>query len=507
MNYGFFLIPTQSAVQYITSTGRLFYDFQAGTTTESLITQASDLSPSALHLVRNTGYYPKIDRIQSGYNLKYCLRTKADTFRSDVMLTATNPNSIFNSSFRILFTIAFQDFQVASTTIFGVQDAAFNNGIQLSNNNGVIAFRYAAGGNGFTFTAPSALLYDGQIGETLFDIETDFTTDICKVYINGVNYSFTITAGSVASVDPATFTVGTNKLCIGGHNNNGAIATSNTAYQYFMRFLVTPIVSGTTAGLLIPFILSTTSSGAVVTTDSIYAITPYTHAQSGGLLWLDCTDLASLEISSGTSVVKIKDKGGLYNFYLGSNFSPPPAYTTGGRAGNSYLDFDGANNYGAGQGLFTEFSSLTGMTCFLICDAPMQTRLIDSSGTQSILMGFDPIADGNDYTGVQIGSSAFGAVTKSTGFHCMTLRYDGTQSTNATKTIMKIDNVQKTLIFTGTQSSTTGNAISRAAVAALYAGTFKNNGNLYEWIVIPKLLTTQQESDFYNGYIKPKYLL
>lgn len=488
------------------------WDFLASASTEynSLITSVPDLR--ATNAIVNSKY-PRLNAIQSEYNIKKSFESRW----LDLMQT-TSALSI-NQSFTMLLTVAFEDFQVTSLKILGVQDAAFNNGVQLWCEAGVLKFKYAAGGNQFTMATSAAILNDGIVGETLIQVNVDFTANTAAMYVDGVDYSVSVTSGSVAGVDPTAWSIGSLKLCVGGHNTNGTLA-GNVEKQYFTRLNFSPLIGASDIGNVISYMISTSyDTGATLTIDTNYTLQPIDYNDL--MIWYDADDPLSLtfDLTTGNNVNRFFDKSGLAAYAVessGSDANKPAYNRKTGLHGRSYIQWNtstaGLLSTAAGTASVpTELSAANKVTMISV-HGPHSRVEFASASDQNKRFFQSYFTDNVHYTGIFQQTGTVSQITHAAtagAVDCHVDFYDGTQSTNATKLIRKINNADVTESYSATVP-TVGPTVDAnwsfgLGVAPSNPAGVRGNGRFYETIWFSRVLTTQEWDDLYNYYIKPKY--
>ena len=70
----------------------------------------------------------------------------------------------------------------------------------------------------------------------------DFTNDVFKFWIDGVEQTMTSLVDAFSLIDPSKWANSTNKLCIGGYNNGGTIGLYAN-YHLMKNFAITPILT------------------------------------------------------------------------------------------------------------------------------------------------------------------------------------------------------------------------------------------------------------------------
>lgn len=474
----------------------------------SLISSVPDLNGTN-HLVNSK--YPRLNAIQSEYTIKKCYESRW----LDLMQT-TNALSL-NQSFTMLLTVAFEDFQVTSLKILGVQDATFNNGVQLWCEAGVLKFKYAAGGNQFTMATSAAILNDGLVGETLIQVDVDFTSNTAAMYVDGVDYSVSVTSGSVAGVDPTAWSIGSLKLCVGGHNTNGTLA-GNVEKQYFTRLNFSPLIGASDIGNVISYMISTVYD-ATITIDTNYTLRPIDYDDL--MIWYDADDALTLtfDLTTGNNVNRFFDKSGLAAYAVESSGSDvlKPAYNRKtGLHGRSYIQWNtstpGLVSTAAGTASVpTELSAANKVTMISV-HGPHSRVEFASASDQNKRFFQSYFTDNVHYTGIFQQTGTVSQITHAAtagAVDCHVDFYDGTQSTNATKLIRKINNADVTESYSATVP-TVGPTVDAnwsfgLGVAPSNPAGVRGNGRFYETIWFSRVLTTQEWDDLYNYYIKPKF--
>jgi hypothetical protein len=223
-------------------------------------------------------------------------------------------------------------------------------------------------------------------------------------------------------------------------------------------------------------------------------------------LWLDASDGATLfkERSSPTTLSSSdadpvgtwRDKSGNSRHFTSSTDARRPTIKLSTHNGKSSVLFDGTDDTMTLTATF--LSSLAGYTIFMV--RQWQTP----SGTGASLTANLVIPD---YVALPTtrrtysGSSAYGeASTFTTNTEIVTVIYDGTQSTNATRLVRRLNGTQATLSFTGTIPATTGTHTSMI-LGGQFDGSVVFKGYMLEIIILTSTatLSTVQNVERYYG--------
>lgn len=515
MNRGRFLwlfsgdVSDSDGLVYLQENAIAGWEFLASTSTEynSLISSVPDLRGSNPMV---NSKYPRLQAIQAEYNIKKVYESRwLDLMQSTSALS-------LNQSFTMLLTVAFEDFQVTSLKILGVQDASFNNGVQLWCEAGVLKFKYAAGGNQFTMATSAAILNDGNVGETLIQVDVDFTANTAAMYVDGVDYSVSVTSGSVAGVDPTSWSIGSLKLCVGGHNTNGTLA-GNVEKQYFTRLNFSPLIPAASIANVIQYMIGTVYD-ATITIDTNYALRPNDYSDL--MIWYDTDDIntVSFDITTGVRVQRFKDKSGLGTYQLessGADVNKPLYSIRTGLHGRSLITWNTStpglvSTAGGVDSVPSELSAANKVTMISI-HGP-HSRVEFSSATDANKRLFQSyFTDNVHYTGIFQQTGTLSQITQSAtagAVDCHADFYDGTQATNALKLIRKINNADVSETYSATVPTvgpTVDSNWSFGLGVAPSNTAVRGNGPFYETIWFSRVLTTQEWDDLYNYYIKPKF--
>ena len=163
--------------------------------------------------------------------------------------------------------------------------------------------------------------------------------------------------------------------------------------------------------------------------------------------------------------------------------------------------FDGNNDYV----LFPKQSYLSNISRFSI-SAWMKRNLSNSlviiGQIESLSndISFELWNDGNAYFEVGNGANSYGFVSNtSTNWQHLTMVFDGSQSTNATRLKAYVNGSSVTLSFTGTIPATTGTINTNLNVGAYLPNINYSNGNISQISIYNKSLSDVEVLRNYNA--------
>lgn len=230
-------------------------------------------------------------------------------------------------------------------------------------------------------------------------------------------------------------------------------------------------------------------------------------------IWYDGADSTQFQPNgnNGTNITQWNDKSATaHNAAPVGNAATRPMVSASVQNSKSVLYFDGGDGLSANMG--TNLQNRTGSSIIVVF-RPFNTgsnqQIVEgavlSGGNYTSANGFNLLLSGSNGYRVQFASgSAVSNAPLDTNFHIHTLVFDGTQSTNATKLIHRVDSTQRTLTFTqniGTQTSATINSILFGVNDAL---TNNLTGYIGEVLVYTKALTSTEIVNT-EGYLKLKW--
>jgi len=144
--------------------------------------------------------------------------------------------------------------------------------------------------------------------------------------------------------------------------------------------------------------------------------------------------------------------------------------------------------------------SLSGMTIITV------SKYTDTSGTKTLTttdqedMG---IFIDTNYKVSMAGASADTSTAADTSFHIHTLKFDGTQSDNATRLVYRIDKADTSLTFTGTVGATTSASNGTIFIGCDDGSEFLN-GDVAEFLMFNKALSSAEITGVEN-YLSTKW--
>src|SRR5210317_1887099 len=145
-------------------------------------------------------------------------------------------------------------------------------------------------------------------------------------------------------------------------------------------------------------------------------------------------------------------------------------------------------------------NSLSGMTIITV------SKYTDTSGTKTLTttdqedMG---IFIDTNYKVSMAGASADTSTAADTSFHIHTLKFDGTQSDNATRLVYRIDKADTSLTFTGTVGATTSASNGTIFIGCDDGSEFLN-GDIAEFLMFNKALSSAEITGVEN-YLSTKW--
>lgn len=219
--------------------------------------------------------------------------------------------------------------------------------------------------------------------------------------------------------------------------------------------------------------------------------------------WFDGADSTAFTPSGpadGDTFTQWSDKSNFaHNANATGGATTRPTFKTAILNNKSVVRFDGSNDCLSINPVAWS-QSLSGMTVIVV------SKYSNTTGTQTLTttdqddMGM--FIDTN-YKVTMAGVSATTATAADTSFHIHTLKFDGTQSTNGTKLVYRIDEAAESLTFTGTVGTTTS-----ASNGSLFLGCDDNaeflNGDVAEFLTFNRALTNGEIASV-ETYLKTKW--
>lgn len=209
---------------------------------------------------------------------------------------------------------------------------------------------------------------------------------------------------------------------------------------------------------------------------------------------------------NGSKVAQWDDKSGNGRNFANATGSSQPTYnSTGGSNNQPYIKFtrasethlDLTNSY---------LSSLTGLTVFIVYYEPDPAGNqipISSTGYASMKQRYN----NNSYY-YPIDNSAYGSYADTSTSWCYeSIVFDGSQTGNANRLKMYLNNVQKTLTFAGTIGAALG-SVTFTYMGGFYTGGsgFHFDGGISEYIVYNRALTPAEQAQV-ESYLATRYSL
>lgn len=230
------------------------------------------------------------------------------------------------------------------------------------------------------------------------------------------------------------------------------------------------------------------------------------------LIHFDADDYSSLTMDSSNRVSQMNDKSG--NSYHVSNAGAATTWPTRVpfyKNGRAALRFVSSSSQILSRAKITALQGINGLTVFIVGGLGGGERFyhgFNNSNRTEFLNNLN--GDSDAYAIICNAGSSYGQYNNTTQtLYKGVYIYDGTQSTNATKLVCKINGTTQSLTFTGTIPSTTeAHASSIFTIGGKFnsPGYDYSNGYLCEMLVYTRALTSQEVTDI-ESYLSSKWLL
>lgn len=245
------LTSQADGLTYLTTYAKSYYDFsQLAGADASLITAVDDQGTVGADLsdaspVRD----PVIQFGQFGNSMTKLFKAYANNglAQDDILLANEYGTNWFKSDFEIIFTTMITDH--TDKDFFGVSTSTNIVRFNVTTNAAAAArslrfeYRYSATtARRYIADTGSFLESNVRTGLRLFRLRCDFTNDVFKLWVDGVEISITSVVDAFNLIDPTKWANATNKFTIGGYNAGGTITRYATAH-YMSRFAITPLMS------------------------------------------------------------------------------------------------------------------------------------------------------------------------------------------------------------------------------------------------------------------------
>lgn len=243
---------------YLLQNAKSYYDFsQLAGADGSIIASVPDQGLLGIDLsdaapVRD----PKIQFGQFGSKTIKLFKADASSGGAydDILLANTFGESWFKSDFEIIFT----GMLTASTDLdfFGVANGTNIVRFNITTNAAAqpralrFEYRYSAA-TARRFIADTGTFFENGLrtGLRLFRIKCDFTNDIFKLWVDGVEIGITSVVDAFNLIDPTKWANAAQRFTVGGYNNSGTIVRYGN-YHLMGRFAITPIMTDAQAALV-----------------------------------------------------------------------------------------------------------------------------------------------------------------------------------------------------------------------------------------------------------------
>lgn len=230
---------------YLTQNAKLFYDFTKLVGADgAAITSVEDLGPNNIDASNEApAQTPILQFGQWGDDMVRLYRAFASsgTTQRNILIANTTGEAIFKSDFEVVWVAAQSN--ESDRDFWGVANGTNILRCNLISNKIRFEYRYsAATARRFVCETTSTVFVSSlQSGLRLFRVKFDFTNDVFKFWIDGVEQAMTSLVDAFNLIDPTKWANPTYKLCIGGYNNGGTIVLYGN-YSLMANFAVTPIM-------------------------------------------------------------------------------------------------------------------------------------------------------------------------------------------------------------------------------------------------------------------------
>lgn len=176
-----------------------------------------------------------------------------------------------------------------------------------------------------------------------------------------------------------------------------------------------------------------------------------------------------------------------------------PTFTAAQQNGLPCFTFDGTNNI-MQKSRINAIQNIAGLTIWVV-GRRFGVSHFNTATARTELMQF---TDNAIYGIIANGSNSYGSFAHSNAVSYSMIIFDGSQGTNATRLVMYVNGVARTLSFTLTIPATTENAASTLSVSN--TGLTKLAGVVYEIGMVTRAITSTEATNL-NTYLASKYAL
>lgn len=235
-----------AGLTYLQNNAKIFYDFTKLSGADgAAITSVTDLGPAGVSASNaSPAASPVLMYSQWGKDMIRTFKawSNSGTSSRDVLIANTFGETEFKTDFEVLW-VGGQSNE-SDRDFFGVATGTNVFRANIISNKIRFEYRYSAATARRFVSETSSTIYTASTlsGLRLYRVKFDFTNDIFKFWIDGVEQTMASLVDAFTLIDPTKWANTTNKLCIGGYNNGGTI-TLYANYHIMKNFAVTPILS------------------------------------------------------------------------------------------------------------------------------------------------------------------------------------------------------------------------------------------------------------------------
>lgn len=253
MNQGFLNLLMNGGVStphpgytYLTQSAKIFYDFTGLTGADgAAITTVEDLSANNIDASNEApAQAPVLQYSQWGGEMIRTFKAWANsgTTARNVLIANTTAEGQIKTDFEVLWVGAQSN--ESDRDFFGVATGTNVFRANIIANKIRFEYRYSAATARRFVSETTSTVYVASTnsGLRLYRVKFDFTNDVFKFWIDGVEQAMTSLVDAFNLIDPTKWANATNKLCVGAYNNAGTI-TLYANYHLMKNFAITPILT------------------------------------------------------------------------------------------------------------------------------------------------------------------------------------------------------------------------------------------------------------------------
>lgn len=233
-------------LSYLKQNAKIFYDFTNTPGADgAAITSVQDLSRNNVDASNVApAQDPAIMYSQWGANMIPTVKAFASsgTTKRDILISNTFGENEIKSDFEVIWVGA--PITEGDRDLFGVATGTNVFRANIISNKIRFEYRYSAATARRFVAETTSTVYVGSSvpsGLKLYRVKFDFTNDVFKFWIDGVEQAMTSLVDAFNLIDPTKWANVTNKLGVGGYNNGGTIGLYGN-YHLMKNFAITPIM-------------------------------------------------------------------------------------------------------------------------------------------------------------------------------------------------------------------------------------------------------------------------